>query len=185
MNPLVKSCLKWSGKGKFSLSALHPLECSGFEVSFLNQVDFLVIEQHQTSSTGEALLSSNKQNHFRFQPVPVFECNLAGLQTAYQGGFNYEKDGLLFYNKASHYTRGLTPLVLAWRDPKTSRFTVDTPDGVNPFPIQSCVLRLKTLGDKYALVAHGGDIVAYVQPCVSWISKVKPGTIYIYKASIF
>lgn len=36
---------------------------------------------------------------YRFNIVPIYECNLTGLQAAYSGSVQYVKDGLLFYNK--------------------------------------------------------------------------------------
>lgn len=99
---------------------------------------------------------------YRFQPVAFQDCTFDGLKAAYTGDFGFIKDGLLFYNKASHYTKGLNPLVLAWRDRATSRFAVDSPDGLTPFPTQSCVLQLVRRKGAYALAAHGRDVVQIV-----------------------
>lgn len=111
---------------------------------------------------GAPLLGASAENEFRFQPVPRQECTYEGLKAAYIGSFNFVKDGLLFYNKSGHYTKGLTPLVLAWRDRSTSRFSVDTPDGINPYPTQSCVLKLAHKSGRDVLVAHADDIVCEV-----------------------
>jgi hypothetical protein len=62
----------------------------------------------------------------------------------------------MFFNKEGRYWPGLTPLVLKWKDARTSRFPIDTPDGVNPFPTQTAVLQLESNGN---LTALGGQVL--------------------------
>ena len=50
------------------------------------------------SETGECDLPS-QQHRYRISPVPVYNCDQAGLSAAYTGVVPYVKDGLLFYNK--------------------------------------------------------------------------------------
>lgn len=38
-------------------------------------------------------------HRYRFSVVPIYDCDLNGLQAAYAGALPYGKDGLLFYNK--------------------------------------------------------------------------------------
>ncbi|CAI5492829.1 unnamed protein product [Closterium sp. Naga37s-1] len=53
----------------------------------------------------------------------------------------FTRDGLLFYNRHSHYTLGLSPLVLQWKDAACSRFVIDT-DGAGKIPEQQQVVLL-------------------------------------------
>ena len=41
----------------------------------------------------------SQYHRYRFSPVPVYNCDQAGLSAAYTGAVPYVKDGLLFYNK--------------------------------------------------------------------------------------
>ena len=59
---------------------------------------------------------------FAFVPTPWYECDVDGVSRAYAGEIGTEIDGLLFYHKEAAYENGATPLVLAWRDAKTSAF---------------------------------------------------------------
>jgi snurportin-1 len=59
---------------------------------------------------------------FAFVPTPWYECDVDGVSRAYAGDIGTEIDGLLFYHKEAAYENGATPLVLAWRDAKTSAF---------------------------------------------------------------
>ncbi|GMP34133.1 hypothetical protein CsSME_00007137 [Camellia sinensis var. sinensis] len=63
---------------------------------------------------------------YRFDLVPVYNCDQAGLHTAYSGPVPYVKDGLLFYNKHAHYQTGNTPLALVWKDENCSQYVIDT-----------------------------------------------------------
>ncbi|CAL5373003.1 unnamed protein product [Camellia sinensis] len=79
---------------------------------------------------------------YRFDLVPVYNCDQAGLHTAYSGPVPYVKDGLLFYNKLqkdfqkeepsrwflrhAHYQTGNTPLALVWKDENCSQYVIDT-----------------------------------------------------------
>lgn len=96
--------------------------------------------------------------HVQFRPLACFECSRQGLEQAYRSEFPFSKDGLLFYHKEGHYASGeLTPLVLSWKDAATSKYPIDSPDGIRPFPIQSCVLRTGNAPGQ--LCALGGDRV--------------------------
>ncbi|CAI5483887.1 unnamed protein product [Closterium sp. Yama58-4] len=53
----------------------------------------------------------------------------------------FTRDGLLFYNRHSHYTLGLSPLVLQWKDATCSRFIIDT-DGSGKIPERQQVVLL-------------------------------------------
>jgi len=52
-------------------------------------------------------------NAYQFVPLPYYECDKEGIRAAFEGPFPVEKEGLLFYNKQTHYTLGVTPLVCA------------------------------------------------------------------------
>ncbi|CAI5497731.1 unnamed protein product [Closterium sp. Naga37s-1] len=65
--------------------------------------------------------------------------NGASVSTASQVEFT--RDGLLFYNRHSHYTLGLSPLLLQWKDAACSRFVIDT-DGSGKIPEQQQVVLL-------------------------------------------
>ncbi|XP_010555547.1 PREDICTED: snurportin-1 isoform X2 [Tarenaya hassleriana] len=76
---------------------------------------------------------------FRFNTVPVYNCDQSGLFSAYTGSVPYVKDGLLFYNKHAHYHTGTTPLVLVWKDEKCSQYVIDT-DSKGEVPNQQHVV---------------------------------------------
>jgi snurportin-1 len=61
---------------------------------------------------------------YAFAPTPWYECDADGVRRAYEARdvCDYEVDGLLFYHKEAAYDVGATPLVLLWRDAKTSAF---------------------------------------------------------------
>lgn len=63
---------------------------------------------------------------FSFVPTPWYECNAEGISQAYAESVSrahgVEIDGLLFYHREAAYETGATPLVLLWRDAKTSAF---------------------------------------------------------------
>lgn len=61
------------------------------------------------------------RNDYIFKLVPQYNCTEDGVLTAYQQT-NFIQDGILFYNKESHYTLGLTPLCLLWKDSKVCRY---------------------------------------------------------------
>ena len=94
--------------------------------------------------------------------VPPLEANSESISRLYQSGIegyqfqddaleweatagSYIADSLLFINKASIYTPGLTPLVLQWRDRSLSRFAIDTDDfeGLGIPEKQSVVLAVR------------------------------------------
>ncbi|KAL6996970.1 hypothetical protein U1Q18_007093 [Sarracenia purpurea var. burkii] len=76
---------------------------------------------------------------YRFGLVPVYNCDQAGLHTAYSGPAPYAKDGLLFYNKHAHYQTGNTPLALVWKDENCSQYVIDT-DNKGQVPNQQQVV---------------------------------------------
>ena len=63
---------------------------------------------------------------FSFVPTPWYECDAEGVSRAYAESVSQahgvEVDGLLFYHREAAYETGATPLVLLWRDAKTSAF---------------------------------------------------------------
>jgi len=102
-------------------------------------------------------------NRYRFQAVTMQPCSVQGLEIAYRGRCEYAKDGLLFYLKESQYEEGLSPCVIAWKDAMVSRYPIDSPDGINPYPIQTCVLKVGRDRNGYAVGrALGEDIVAFL-----------------------
>eukprot|EP00850_Spirogloea_muscicola_P012292 SM000079S22410 [mRNA] locus=s79:78003:79786:- [translate_table: standard] len=65
-------------------------------------------------------------HRYRFAPVPALAADRDGLWAAYAGPVPYARDGLLLYNRQAHYSLGLTPLALLWKDNQCSRFFIDT-----------------------------------------------------------
>jgi len=59
---------------------------------------------------------------FAFVATPWFEATAEGLEVAYAGDVGAELDGLIFYHREAAYETGTTPLVLNWRDARTSAF---------------------------------------------------------------
>lgn len=59
---------------------------------------------------------------FAFVATPWFEATAEGLEAAYAGDVGAELDGLIFYHREAAYETGTTPLVLNWRDARTSAF---------------------------------------------------------------
>ncbi|XP_059657393.1 uncharacterized protein LOC132303955 [Cornus florida] len=83
---------------------------------------------------------------FKFSPITVYNCDQAGLHTAYSEAVPYVKDGLLFYNKHAHYQTGNTPLALVWKDENCSQYVIDT-DSKGQIPThQQVVLELQDDG---------------------------------------
>ncbi|GBG26809.1 Snurportin-1 [Hondaea fermentalgiana] len=105
------------------------------------------------------ICTSGVGNKYRFQPIPVFDCSMDGLGQAYSAQMQFVKDGLLFFFKTGHYEEGLSPCLLAWKDAKTSRFPIDSPDGIHPYPVQTCVLRISLVSGTLMLRALGDDLV--------------------------
>jgi len=123
----------------------------------------------------EGICSVSDHNQYRFQPIPMFKCDRTGLESVYTSTYQYQKDGLVFYNKDGHYVGGLTPLVLSWKDSATSRYPIDTPDGINPYPVQMCVLRFDE-ANPTLLRAVGGDVVSIVDfSSLRGAHDLKPG----------
>jgi snurportin-1 len=81
----------------------------------------------------------SRYNKYRFSLVPIFNCDLQGLQTAYSGAVSYVKDGLMFCNKHAHYEAGNTPLALVWKDETCSQYVIDT-DSKGCIPLQQQVV---------------------------------------------
>jgi len=69
---------------------------------------------------------------------------------------SFEQDGLVFYNRESHYEVGATPLILLWKDQATSSCAVEPwPDPGPSYPEKSetplsVVLELKKDGKLYS-----------------------------------
>lgn len=132
---------------------------------------------HSKLAEVPSICKSSDFNHYRFQPVPVFDCSRQGLGDAYAGNVPFIKDGLLFYYKEGHYEEGLSPCVLGWKDAKTSRYPIDSPDGVNPYPVQTCVFRVKFVNDVPMLQALAGDMVGKLDPSEAATHSLRDGTL--------
>lgn len=78
-------------------------------------------------------------HRYQFHVVPIYDCDRAGLQDAYNGPLSYIRDGLLFCNRHAHYELGLTPLSLVWKDENCSQYLLDT-DSNGIVPIQQHVV---------------------------------------------
>ncbi|XP_023529237.1 snurportin-1 [Cucurbita pepo subsp. pepo] len=83
---------------------------------------------------------------YKFSLVPVYTCDQNGFYAAYTGAAPYIKDGLLFYNKHSHYQPGNTPLALVWKDESCSRYVIDTDSNRQVPSQQQVVLELQDDG---------------------------------------
>ncbi|KAK1259292.1 hypothetical protein QJS04_geneDACA015474 [Acorus gramineus] len=81
----------------------------------------------------------SRYHKYKFSVVPIYDCDQAGLESAYMGPVPYTKDGLSFYNKHAHYQTGNTPLALMWKDDKCSQHVLDT-DGKGQVPAQQQVV---------------------------------------------
>lgn len=83
------------------------------------------LQEEETNQT-------NNYNHYIIAPLPYFDCDLSGLQNAYEGNYPFQRDGLLFYHKYGHYQTGQSSLALVWKDHRTSQFIPsDIPQYVN------------------------------------------------------
>lgn len=80
---------------------------------------------------------------YKFSLVPVYTCDQNGLYAAYTGVAPFVKDGLLFYNKHSHYQPGNTPLALVWKDENCSQYVIDTDNNGQVPSQQHLVLELQ------------------------------------------
>uniref|UniRef100_A0A9I9DZW0 Snurportin-1 n=1 Tax=Cucumis melo TaxID=3656 RepID=A0A9I9DZW0_CUCME len=83
---------------------------------------------------------------YKFSLVPVYSCDQNGLHAAYAGEAPFVKDGLLFYNKHSHYQPGNTPLALVWKDENCSQYVIDTDSNGQVPSQQQLVLELQSDG---------------------------------------
>ncbi|KAF0709675.1 Aste57867_5795 [Aphanomyces stellatus] len=116
-------------------------------------------------------------NPCRFQPIPYYECDVQGLQMAYDMTFPFTKDGLLFYCKAGLYTVGLSPLVLLWRDRHTSLYDNSLSLVMRVQDDLACVtldnIVLHTLAPAFA--AHEeitpGDLLRFDVASVQWRAR--------------
>ncbi|KAK7809534.1 snurportin-1, partial [Quercus suber] len=94
----------------------------------------------------------SQYHRYRFSPVPVYNCDQAGLSAAYTGAVPYVKDGLLFYNKYDLFfcsvdNAGNAPLALVWKDENCSQYVIDT-DSKGQVPSQQqVVLELQDNGN--------------------------------------
>ena len=66
-------------------------------------------------------------NEMLFQTIPYYECDKQGLEWSYCQQCPFIRDGLLFFQKAAHYELGFSPLVLTFKDGKTSRYHTPKP----------------------------------------------------------
>lgn len=134
---------------------------------------------------------------FRFVPTPWYECDSEGVTRCYSDGVSrahgYEIDGLLFYHKEASYETGATPLVLLWRDAKTSAF-FDVDEGA-PTVLDRAGVRLPgdatraqiitlsksadgnffVTGDDEPVVIAAVQAVAPASECVDPPSALEPG----------
>ncbi|KAL2634022.1 hypothetical protein R1flu_005501 [Riccia fluitans] len=90
----------------------------------------------------EACQPPSQYNRYRFSVLPVYECDLGGLQAAYSAPVPYTRDGVLFVNRHAHYVLGSTPLSLVWKDAACSPYPVDTDSKGNVCQYQQVVLAL-------------------------------------------
>jgi len=74
--------------------------------------DFRLYWMHTKLSETETKETS-PFNEYRFIPLPYYECNASGITAVMQGPFIVNRQGLIFYNKETHYIIGSTPLVCA------------------------------------------------------------------------
>lgn len=51
-----------------------------------------------------------------FQPLPYVECTAQAIHDAYHAPMPFPKDCLLFFHQQGHYSIGISPLFLTWRD---------------------------------------------------------------------
>ncbi|KAG0584032.1 hypothetical protein M758_3G180800 [Ceratodon purpureus] len=93
-----------------------------------------------------ALCDPSAHHHYRFSVVPVYECNVSGLQAVYSGPVPFVRDGILFYNRHALYELGVTPLVLVWKDAQCSQYLLDTDSHGNVPAYQQVVLELNSDG---------------------------------------
>lgn len=100
------------------------------------------------SETG-ACDAPSTYHRYRFNSVPVYNCDQEGLHSAYTGPVPYAKDGLLFINKQAHYQTGNTPLALVWKDEKCSQYVIDT-DNKGEIPTEQQVVLELLDGGKLA-----------------------------------
>ncbi|GAQ80912.1 m3G-cap-specific nuclear import receptor [Klebsormidium nitens] len=117
-------------------------------------------------------------HRFRFAPVQVYDADPGGIHLAYAGEVPYQRDGLLFYNKEAHYSLGVTPLVLLWKDPLCSNYFLDT-DSKGTIPTeQQVVLRLRADGTVASSddppVVLGSIPAAFLQ---QHAESLRPGTL--------
>lgn len=61
----------------------------------------------------DVLMEISKTNHFKFMPLPIYQCTQDSIGTALNSKLPFEDnlDGLLIYHKNVHYMPGKTPLV--------------------------------------------------------------------------
>lgn len=75
------------------------------------------------------------QNDFRFVPLLYHDADPAGIRQAYEGRVPFLRDGLLFSSKAGYYEQGLSPLLLAWKDGRSSRFMLADVQDTTPLAV--------------------------------------------------
>ncbi|CAM9676472.1 unnamed protein product [Chrysoparadoxa australica] len=67
------------------------------------------------------------ENDFRIIPVPYTDCDAEGLMRVWESTAPFIKDGLLFMAKPGHYSLGVSPLALIWKDNHTTRYLTPSP----------------------------------------------------------
>ncbi|BBN06619.1 snurportin-1 [Marchantia polymorpha subsp. ruderalis] len=96
----------------------------------------------------DALKPASQYHRYRFSVLPVYECDVGGLQAAYSAPVPFTRDGIIFINRHAHYVLGSTPLSLLWKDSICSEYPVDTDSKGNVPQYQQVVL---VLGDDGSL----------------------------------
>eukprot|EP01138_Halocafeteria_seosinensis_P011542 gb/GECG01011790.1/.p1 GENE.gb/GECG01011790.1/~~gb/GECG01011790.1/.p1 ORF type:complete len:441 (+),score=34.29 gb/GECG01011790.1/:1-1323(+) len=70
---------------------------------------------------------SHRENTLALSVTPHYECSHDGILTAYKEQFSFNKDGLLFFQKAAPYGEGyVNPCVLQYKDSDCSRWCPTT-----------------------------------------------------------
>ncbi|CAG9330586.1 unnamed protein product [Blepharisma stoltei] len=73
----------------------------------------------------QCYLSQCEISGLSIKTINIFEGNLEGLRNAYFWKFDYEKDGLIFYNKNSSYVLGINHDIMIWKDANCSLYALN------------------------------------------------------------
>jgi hypothetical protein len=104
----VQDCLCWNG---------HPM----YECEAEMRIYWL---QSQLAECETAAVT--ELNHRLLLPTPCFAADPAGLAAVYGTDFGYVRDCLLLLDRQAHYSPGVSPLALLWKDAQTSQYFVES-----------------------------------------------------------